>query len=513
MKAWDALRGRGRGERRWSRTEAEARLERGEPVEGRLAEGADVAASVGAAGGAAPSRLSLFLRASVLDFLLVLCVSTALVLTASFAFESAPTLRGNVVLVAGVCSLVLVPLFAGAWSRRAVAPAAFATVVVCVGVVAAFAAAMPAGTPLFVDGQVNDVPENYVVFACVLVVVPVLSYLLSRRTAGLAFLLAATIAVCGSVEFLYRDWMAENGGLAVSVVAYVGVALLFVYQTYRRSVYAAQRARRTSFLGVFAFGALIVCACAGIAAALFYGVVAPLGLQTVDVKPFQDYYQRPVIEYTGVFDRQQVESQDDTTDDVNDQREQTGQDAQGADDQDSERGQASQGPLVGIAQAVQAFNPNSWSQQYSAVSYAQLRLGALIAVLASAAIVAAAILARRSVRERRLRRLSGASPSEQVRSLYEFLLGRFARLGVRKEASLTPMEFALGSQRAMQPYAQGTGGVDFVHVTDVYQRACYGGQEVSLEERDEVVRYYRAFFKNACRHVGKLRWAWKFWRI
>lgn len=460
----------------------------------------------------AAARRALFFRSTAFDFILVWIVSAALALTASFAFESAPEHRGNIGLVLGVTGVLLAALFAGSWSKRAIVPSAAVTALLAFGCVGAFAALMPAGTPLFVDGQINDVADNYTVFAFVLALAPILTYLLSRRPVGLVFLLALSIAVCGTVQFLYRDWMASNAGLPITVAALVGVGVLFVYQTYRRSVYSAKRAKRTSFGTAFCFSTLIAGACALVAAAVFFGVISPLGLPTVDIKPFQDFYQRPVIEYSGVFDRQEVEG-DDTADDTNDEEDESNQDAEGNDNQDGEQAQENNGFMQSMQQLIDAFDPNNWNQSYTAISYQTIRLTALAVLLGIIAIVAAVILLRRHQRTRRLKAIEGKPVPYRVSYLYQFLLGRFKRLKMEKPPSLTPMEYALASQRVMMPFEENTGGVDFVRVTDIYQRACYGGKQVTEEECEEVVRYYRAFFKNAARHLGRLRWAWKFWRI
>lgn len=167
-------------------------------------------------GTSACKRLAGFLKASALDFVLVLFVSVALVMTVSFAFNSAPDYRGNAVLVALLCLPMLLILFAGSWSRRAVLPSAIAAIVYAVLLMlAAMTLTTSAGIALFVDGQLNDVAGNLIVFASVVIVVPVLVYLLSRRTVGLVFLLIAGVLSCCWVQFLYRDW-ANSMGVSVS---------------------------------------------------------------------------------------------------------------------------------------------------------------------------------------------------------------------------------------------------------------------------------------------------------
>lgn len=460
----------------------------------------------------ASSRITGFLKASVLDFVLVLVVSTALVMTASFAFKSVPDLRGNALLVAALCTPMLLILFAGSFSRRAVLPSAIGAVGYAVVLVAcAMALTSGAGVSIFADGTLNDVAENYVVFACVVVVVPVLVYLLSRRSVGLAFLLIAAVLCCCWVQFLYRDWL-SNHGLAIALIAYMGVAMMFVYQTYRSSVRNAKRAKKTSFLGVFAYAAGIALVCAGIGAAVFFGIISPMGLQSADVRPFQKYYSVPIQEYSGVYSKDQVEDPDKTTDKTNDNWKDSDENNDGGDDADeSDAPQAN--PLSSIAQYVASFTSDSWSSQFETINYEQLRLGALIAALAVALVVGVAIWVRRSVRARRLSKIEALSPQRQVWSLYDFFVSRFKKLKVERPSTLTPMEFALSSQRNLAQFAEDTGGVSFVRMTDIYQRVCMGGQTPTTEELQDMKNYYNAFFKNAYLYSGKLKWLYRFWKI
>ena len=115
-------------------------------------------------GRATYTRRQLFLRSSIFDFVLVLILSTALVFTISYGFESAPSLRSNFLLEAAICAVLLLALFAGSWSKKAVVLAAGLYIVLAAIIVFVFAQLMPFGTSVFVDGQVNDVADNTVVF-------------------------------------------------------------------------------------------------------------------------------------------------------------------------------------------------------------------------------------------------------------------------------------------------------------------------------------------------------------
>lgn len=484
------------------RSRRAARVSKGRPASAAAVAGEDVENVAG--------RGKLFLRAGVWDFLLVLAVSAALAMTVSFSFQSAPDVRGNAAVVAGLCAPMLLILFAGSWSRRAVLPAAVGACAWGAVVLGAAAALTThAGVPLFVDGGLNDVPESFVAFAAVVIVVPVLVYLLSRRTVGLVFLLLGSVLACAWVQFLYRDWL-DAHGLAISVCVYVGLGMLFVYQTYRSSVFSAKRAKRTSFVGVLAYAAGLAAVCVGVAAAVYFGVIAPLNLSTPDLRPFQRYYAVPVVEYSGVFSRTQVEG-DETTDQTNDDLKDSDQNAEGGPEQ-SESEEPQPNPLSQVAQFVSEFSSDSWTSQFNNINYEQLRLGAAIAALAVVALLAAGILARRAQRERRLRAIAGLPTPQQVWWLYDFVAGRFARMKVERAETLTPMEFALTSQRTLAQFSQDAGGVDFVRVTDVYQRTCFGGQQPTEAELGDLKTYYRAFFANARRFSG-WKWLWRFWRI
>ncbi len=452
-----------------------------------------------------------FLRAAFPDFLLVLLVSTALVMTVSFAFESAPDARGNALLDAALCVPMLVILYLGSRSRSAVLPAAIAACVWAAVLIGAGVATTPADVPVFVDNVVNDVPESNLLFATVAAVVPVMVFLLSRRTVGMAFLLVGGIVTCAWVQFIYRDW-ADNHGLAVSLAVYIGIGMLFVFQTYRSSMLSAKRAKKTSFAIVVAYAVGIVAVCTGVGAALFFGVVAPAELHTFDLRPFQRYYAVPVVEYSGVYSNVEVEDPDATTDQTDDDMKDANQDSQGGQEpDDSEDPKAD--PTSPVEQFLSQFDADSWTQSFEAINYEKLLLGAFVVVAVVVAALAAAICARRARRERRLKEISDKSTVYQVQWLYNFLCERFGRMKIERPDTLTPMEFALGSQRRLAQFSEGTAGVDFVRVTDIYQRSNFGAEQLSDEELADVKAYYRAFFANARRYLGNVRWLWKFWRI
>lgn len=463
---------------------------------------------------AQPTRLAMFMQGALFDLLLVLAASTALVFTVSYGFDSAADLRGNIALTAGVCLLVLLPMYAGSWSKKALAPAIVVCVAVCVGAVCAFAAAMPAGTELFIDGQVNDVADNYVIYAMVLVLVPVIVYLLSRRTAGLFFMLVLAVVACGAIQFLYRDWITAQPGIPAFIVVMVSVCMMFVYQTYRSSVYGAKRAKKPVFGQVFGFSALISAVCVGLACVVFFAGINALGISTPDIKPFKDYYQKPVVEYTGVYTEQQVDNLDIKTSTLSDEWKDTSRQGEGGNNVNTPDDLISSDPLTGLAQSLEGFDASEWAEQFQTVGYNVLEPQHIALIILVLAAFVALVLYWRRRRDKRLAKWRELPSNQEAIAIYDFVQQRFKRLGVKKTPTLTPLEHAMASRKELAAFSRGTGGVDLMQFTLLWQRAYYGSRELDPDQLAAMERYYQAFFTNAKAYSGKLKWLlWRFWRI
>lgn len=480
-----------------------------------VAEGAREAApsSAAAAGAAGQGRLELFLRSSAVDFLLVLAVAVCLVMTVSFGFKSAPELRGNPAVVLALCAPLLLVLFGGSWSKRAVVPSAVLAVLVAVVELVMLGALST--EPLFVDGAVNDAPGCYLVFGFVAAVVPVLVFLLSRRRAGVLVLLVASALSCAFVQFMYRDWVSSEPGTAVFLVCMVAAGALMVFQSYREGLYGSVKTGQPRFAlaGLFACGLSALCVLLG--AALFLGIVSQLGLGTPSIRPFQDYYKRPVIEYTGVFSQQPTQDPSITTSQVSTEESDANQQGPGGIQSDApdQIEDANASAIDQLVQAVSSFDMNSWIESFAAVSYQQLLLDNLPWIVLVLLLVLALVLLWRRQRQARLARMAEQPAEWRVWYLYHWLLKRFRRLGIEKPQNSTPLEFAMATRAQLTPFARGTGGVDFLAVTLAYQRACFGAAENPDEDCRLVEAYYRAFFKNARDYVGGAKWLLTFWRM
>lgn len=460
---------------------------------------------------AQPSRMTLFLRASVFDYVLVLIVSCALTFTVSYGFYSAPDLRGNVALIAAASAVLLAVLYFGGWSKRAVAISAAVYAVLAAGVVAFIASLSPEAVDLFVDGQINDVENNFAVFGIVVVVVPPIVYLLSRRSWGMVALFFLGTLACGAIQFLYRDWISSEPGTIAALVAYVGMGALFVMQGYRHGVLTSRIVKKTSFLAAFTFGVVGASACVGVGALMFYGIISGLGLGTVDAKPFEDYYTRPVIEYDGDFEQELVYDPELGTSNLSDEIDYTNDDENGV---EGEQDAQSSGGFSFVSSVIDTLNMDEWQETFEAIRFdIPLPMRVLLWLLPPL-IVALAVYLRYRRREQRLRAIERRPIPERVVLLYNFFMRGLKCLKVEKPPSATPLEFALSTAGELAGFARNESHADLLGITLIYQRAVYGAGNVSYEDYRYVRDYYESFFENAHARMGHLGWALKgFWRI
>lgn len=460
-------------------------------------------------------RLQLFLKSSVFDYVLVLVVAAGLVFTVSYGFNSAPDLRGSVAFIAGACAVLLLPLYSGSWSKRAIPFAAGTYVVIAVAIVMLVSSMSPEATDLFVDGQVNDVENNFAVFGIVLVVVPPIVYLLSRRTWGVAALFFLGVLACGSIQFLYRDWISSQPGTLASLVVYAGIGALFMVQGYRQGVMKSRIVKKTSFFGAFVYGVVgsLVCVAAGVA--VFLGIVSGLGLPTVDAKPFEDYFIRPVVEYNGTYEQQQVVDPDLGTSNLSDEVQETNDEEAGMEQEDESSESDSDGGGFSFVSAIEeTLNLDDWNNAFEAIRFdLPMSLKFLLGLL-PVAIIALIVWLRYHRRARRLMAIEKHPLPERVALLYNFFMRGFKRLKIEKPPAATPIEFALSSAGELAGFMRNASQADLLGITLIYQRAVYGAGNVSEADYQYVRDYYQSFFKNAHARMGHPRWILRgFWRI
>ena len=221
------------------------------------------------------------------------------------------------------------------------------------------------------------------------------------------------------------------------------------------------------------------------------------------------------MEYSGIYTEEEIENPDITTSRTNEQKKDTNQDAKGGTDSKQPEDDNSQGanPISTVMQQFSNFDVNDWQEMFDTINYNQLVLNAALLLIPLIALFVLVVWLFKRKRAKRLEKIAGESPAYRVWYIWTFLEGRLQRLGITRPDTLTPMEYALASRNEMLPFSQGCAGITYLQLTLIYQRAIYAGGNVSEEDYKKFEKFYNAFFDNARRESGKLKWLWRFWRI
>ena len=459
------------------------------------------------------SRLD-YLR-SVLPELLILWVSSSCTCLASYhgfyIGEAGSSPAGPV-----LCLALLLVLYVVAADRRRWLPGALGYLALCGAVVGACVALSTGDAAAQVDQE-----GSLLYFALVTVVVPTACFLLTRGLAGCLAWFAVTACACALLQAMY-----SYDEYLVSILASCSALAMLVARNSAKGRLSASQAAGSSPAAdaVTAVAAVAASAAAGLL--VWFAVLSPLGLPTVDAKVFTEYLRQPIEFVKGVADinpvydtsrqsedlvdgeRTEVDDLyvDDSASDVIDAR--TLRDQTPPSSEQSPEDQ-SQGESAGQSRS---YDNDSLDEDFDLISWSEL-LPWVFVWIALAVLLAAAVVAyfvwRRRRRRSRLAWLLDAPPCEQVGGLYLFCMGRLGRLGFKIQPGQTPGEWSAGTARAMDVICTETG-VSFQECTSIYSECCsYGMREPSEDDIAKLAAFYEGLWRGARRHLGPIRYFFK----
>lgn len=449
----------------------------------------------------------LYLRAVLPEALLVVACCVCLAMVALQGFVVDPALQFNAALLAGVSALLQAVLYAGAY-RRGNLPFAAAGFLLAGGAVVAVGLLTSAGAD-----PLADVEENHLALCAVLVVVNLLVFVLSRRTAGMLVLAAASLVTCALVEYLYA------AGLVVPSVGLAAcLAALLIVRGYARGVGGADAVERPAWLAAALTAVAAVLAALGIAALAWALVVAPLNPGHVELKLFTEYRSYETVEVDNPVETEYVEDPDLTTVTLGDEvvYGDIPKQIEGDDPALAELGDFIQDAREQAGtQEDYRFESDEDGVYLYALSTPSWRW--LLLALVPAAVAAAAVLARLGLRRRARARIAAAGPREQVGLIYTQAcrrLARLRRLGLARPASATPREFARDAAERMDAFTQGVEGTSWARLSEAYELAHYGGVDPGAEELAACWRLYDGLPGCVRRRVGRARYCLRyFWLV
>lgn len=456
-----------------------------------------------------------YMKGLALEFVLVLACSWALSVVVMEGFWVDSGLRFGPVPVA-VEALVLVAYYYAAWMRNRIYIGVGVVLVVVAGVVSV-SMAMSTGQNVY-----DDVAENYLVAALCMVLSVSACFLLTRTLAGSAVSFIAVVVACALIQAFY-----EQGLLGYSLVAFLSALALVVWRNCMLSQLRADVLQRVSQPANFAFSVLPVLLCAGLALVVWFAFIAPLNPGILRLELIRDPRVADTVQVKGVGDARMEVDTSTTSDNLTD-GEMFTTDKLKVDPLSYKEVPARSVPEEALQDADadqsggsssgnrETLNQASTERQYDAVSYSLAPVIAILlvvlALLLVAAIIAYFILRRRHRIKRLEGFLAGRTGSEQVRSIYLFLLPKMGRIGFSVPNGATLSSWSEASARNMEGLRDETK-VPFDVLTKTYVRCAYGCYEPSEDEVVPFVAFYEGFWKAARVHLGNLKYFFKSFRL
>lgn len=445
--------------------------------------------------------ISSFVKDRAFELLFLVAASSALFSTFTFGFHVEDSLRHNWLLIIGWTFLLMVFFILSSYSLRNLVIGSAGICVAGVGAMAVVSAS--SGFSLL-----DDAYGNLGFFLLIGFATAALSYLGTRRKGlAVAFLVVGAIS-CAFVQFLYLN------NLVVQLLVYcIAAVALYVLAAQRAGIRIEEGAfQHLSVLGTGAVLCLIAALCA---CAVFFLVIVPLNPPAQELKIITKYYALEEVHVSGLEEiehKEDVDKKSDQTKDGQDETNRMNEEAEeikGDHSTDDEAGNNGDGATTSQGISITGFDQETGALRYFIeIPYWTIALIALLLVFALA------VGLKEFLRRRRFKKMRSLPPQQALPAFYFFFVKRFARFGIEKPAALTLIEHASQNASLYMPFEEGVEGATYYQLADQYCRCVYGGQSPDLAAVDACERLYRAFYRNACKSMGRIRYFFtKFWII
>lgn len=448
-------------------------------------------------------QFSSYLKDSIWDFLLVALASIALSYTLLDSFYIDPNLQYTP--LAAVVSVVLVAiLFVIAFNKKSTKLGIIVYAVLC-AILLAVGAVTSGGSPL------DDTESSHFFLALVLVLTPTIVFLLSRKRGLTAILFIVGVAICAWIQFFY-----ERYELVWDLLFVFSSLALIVYKNFQLSARTATSVRSVSFPAGFGVAAGSVALCGAVAAAVWFGIIAPLNPGALQIKLVTEYKALETVQVHGTSKTYEVPNMDMTSNRTNDD-ERTTDDMQIKDDgrptpanyksssKSNNDNNDSSGSFLGI-------DTDSLQQTFDFQNNTRQAVTALLLLLLIPIAIVAYFVGRRIWRNHRLKKIQQLPPSGQVQELYRFLTGRLGKVGIAVPVGATALEYARNNENSMEAYNH-EAGVNFTDLTKSFVRVSYGKGEATEEEAQGFARFYKGFWKAARKQLGVFKYFLRSFRL
>lgn len=429
------------------------------------------------------------------EFILCIMTAFAAVGTELKGFYIDEAHQSNHLLIIGIAAIVILICFAGAYSRKsAVIAGLVSAFLILAGIIAV--QVRPPVTTLFRDEE-----GNIWLFMLIIVVTSLVVFFLCRTLIGTGILFIAGTFLSGAVQFLYG-----TVSIYMMLMFICSAGAMYIYKNYQRNVLRTETVK-TAFSGAFITSVALCAVITLIAAGIFFGVVKQLDPPQRELKLITNYKALEVLEKVGIADMQKIFDDDELTDQINDNEEESSNKGDETDNSDGDKEQQEDKSLQDERNEPDKLDDSNNPLLYP-IKYAYSIYGPFVFLGLFILLIVLAVLLKLWLRRMWLSRVMKKSPEQRIPLMYEFYISRLRKIKMARKDSETPYEFCQREKSRLRMFR--SEGADFDDITDIFVRTKYGRQPVSDEDMKRYLSFHKVFYRNCRKHLGNVKYIIKF---
>jgi len=403
------------------------------------------------------------------DFILCILIGTGLALNVFAGYEMTDPWSGHLWAVAGMVTAVMVLLFAAYYKR-------ILLVISFIAEAAALIAAIIILQKMGVFTASKTIDQNPLLFWIIVISTSVLVFWAARSRAGIIILFLAGTIMTAAFDFLQFP-VCQGGYLAFVFGAFV----LLLYRIYCISFRHSDKVQ-AAFSRYFVQSLIISLAALMLAGGVYYGLVKPTSPPTDQLKLTAQLMSMDIVRKAGISSVTVIPA--------NEMVREVQKENQSKNHNEPEKeGKIVQGQNPMTTKKVTFPLPSNFIWM-TAVSIIVLLILAMIIKLLG--------------RKRWYRALLQQSKEDSALELYNYFLKKIRKTGCGRPDGHTLLEYAYGLQTKLEPYA--VGDANFLSLTQIYTKILYGCQNISEDEWELFIDFYKELNHNLKKEMGSLRY-------
>ena len=403
------------------------------------------------------------------DFILCILIGTGLALNVFAGYEMTDPWSGHLWAVAGMVTAVMVLLFAAYYKR-------ILLVISFIAEAAALIAAIIILQKMGVFTASKTIDQNPLLFWIIVISTSVLVFWAARSRAGIIILFLAGTIMTAAFDFLQFP-VCQGGYLAFVFGAFV----LLLYRIYCISFRHSDKVQ-AAFSRYFVQSLIISLAALMLAGGVYYGLVKPMSPPTDQVKLTAQLMSMDIVRKAGISSVTVIPA--------NEMVREVQKENQSKDHNEPEKEE----------KIVQGQNPMTTKKVTFPLPSNFIWMTAVSIIV----LLILAMIIKLLGRKRWYRALLQQSKEDSALELYNYFLKKIRKTGCGRPDGHTLLEYAYGLQTKLEPYA--VGDANFLSLTQIYTKILYGCQNISEDEWELFIDFYKELNHNLKKEMGSLRY-------